>query len=136
MPITVTITADKLKELLAEREAARALREEQEPIRGALRLVTAERDLAEERLRAYRRELLCAKSEALGLDQLRLFNEAKALSANRSAARQDLQRRQLASIRAEGVVTANRSIPISHARCCDMISTRLSASARTTATRS
>lgn len=64
MPVNVTITAEELKELLAERDAARALREEQEALRGALRLVTAERDLAEERLRAYRHELFGAKSEA------------------------------------------------------------------------
>ncbi len=89
MPIEVTITADELKELLAEREAARALREEQEALRGALRLVTAERDLAEERLRAYRRELFGAKSEARGSDQLGLFNEAEALSANSTAALED-----------------------------------------------
>jgi transposase len=89
MPIEVTITADELKELLAEREAARALREEQETLRGALRLVTAERDLAEERLRAYRRELFGAKSEARGSDQLGLFNEAEALSANSMAALED-----------------------------------------------
>lgn len=89
MPIEVTITADELKELLAEREVARALREEQETLRGALRLVTAERDLAEERLRAYRRELFGAKSEARGSDQLGLFNEAEALSANSSAAQED-----------------------------------------------
>src|SRR6195952_143688 len=89
MPIEVTITADELKELLAEREAARALRGEQETLRGALRLVTAERDLAEERLRAYRRELFGAKSEARASDQLGLFNEAEALSANSSAAQED-----------------------------------------------
>jgi transposase len=89
MPIEVTITADELKELLAEREAARALREEQEALRGALRLVTAERDLAEERLRAYRRELFGAKSEARGSDQLGLFNEAEALGANSTAALED-----------------------------------------------
>ena len=89
MPIEVTITADQLKELLAERDAARALREEQETLRGALRLVTAERDLAEERLRAYRRELFGAKSEARGSDQLGLFNEAEALSANSTAALED-----------------------------------------------
>ena len=47
MPIEVTITADQLKKLLAERDAARALREEQDALRGALRLMTAERDLAE-----------------------------------------------------------------------------------------
>jgi transposase len=89
MPIEVTITADELKELLAEREAARALREEQEALRGALRLVTAERDLAEERLRAYRRELFGAKSEARGSDQLGLFNEAESLSANSTPALED-----------------------------------------------
>ncbi len=61
MSVNVTITAEELKALLAERDAARALREEQEALRGALRLVTAERDLAEERLRAYRHELFGAK---------------------------------------------------------------------------
>ncbi len=56
MPTSVTITAEELKALLAERDAARALREKQEALRGALRLVTAERDLAEKRLRTFRRE--------------------------------------------------------------------------------
>src|SRR6478736_635584 len=81
MPINVTITAEELEALLAERDAARVLREEQEALRGALRLVTAERDLAEERLRAYRRELFGAKSEARDAGQLGLFNEAEALAA-------------------------------------------------------
>ena len=89
MPINVTITADELKALLAERDAARALREEKEALRGALRLVTAERDLAEERLRAYRRELFSAKSEARDQDQLGLFNEAEALGANSAPAQED-----------------------------------------------
>jgi hypothetical protein len=89
MPINVTITADELRALLAERDAARALREEQEALRGALRLVTAERDLAEERLRAYRRELFSAKSEARDQDQLGLFNEAEALASNATPAQED-----------------------------------------------
>ena len=51
-----------------------------EALRSTLRLVTAERDLAEERLKAFRRELFGAKSEARGADQLDLFNEAEALA--------------------------------------------------------
>ncbi|KAA0995044.1 IS66 family transposase, partial [Paraburkholderia panacisoli] len=90
MPINVTITAEELKALLAERDAARTLREEQEALRGALRLVTAERDLAEERLRAYRRELFGAKSEARDSDQPGLFNEAEALGANSAPAQEDM----------------------------------------------
>ncbi|MEM5461067.1 IS66 family transposase [Paraburkholderia phytofirmans] len=89
MPINVTITAEELGALLAERDAARALREEQEALRGALRLVTAERDLAQERLRAYRRELFGAKSEARDSDQPGLFNEAEALGANSAPAQED-----------------------------------------------
>ncbi|CAM2157891.1 transposase [Paraburkholderia tropica] len=89
MPVNVMITAEELKALLAERDAARALREEQEALRGALRLVTAERDLAEERLRAYRRELFGAKSEVRDSDQLGLFNEAEVLGAGRMPAQED-----------------------------------------------
>lgn len=89
MPVNVTITAEELKELLAERDAARALREEQEALRAALRLVTAERDLAEERLRAYRRELFGAKSGARDSDQLGLFNEAEVLGTSGTAAQED-----------------------------------------------
>nr|WP_236720995.1 IS66 family transposase [Paraburkholderia phytofirmans] len=97
MPVQVTITAAELKELLAERDAARALREEQEALRGALRLVTAERDLAEERLRAYRRELFGAKSEARGSDQPGLFNEAEALGANSAPAQEDTPETKVAA---------------------------------------
>jgi transposase len=82
MPINVTITAEELKALLAEREAARELRQERDALHGELRLVKAERDLAEERLRAYRRELFGATSEARDAGQLGLFNEAEALSAS------------------------------------------------------
>ena len=75
MPINVTIDADELKALLAMREQRDALQRERDELQSTLRLVTAERDLAEERLRAYRRELFGAKSEARESDQLGLFNE-------------------------------------------------------------
>ena len=51
--------------------------------------MTAERDLAEERLRAYRRELFGAKGEARDPDQLGLFNEAEALASNALPAQED-----------------------------------------------
>jgi len=50
MPINVTLSADELKALLAMREEHAALQREREELRSTLRLVTAERDLAEERL--------------------------------------------------------------------------------------
>jgi transposase len=80
MPINVTIDADELQTLLAMRCAHGALLRERDQLRNALRLVTVERDLAEERLRAYRRELFGAKSEARDVGQLGLFNEAEALA--------------------------------------------------------
>jgi transposase len=89
MPINVTIDADELKALLAMREAYGSLQRDHEEVRSALRLVTAERDLAEERLRAYRRELFGAKSEARASDQFGLFNEAEALGANATPAQED-----------------------------------------------
>ena len=89
MPIQVTIAADELNALLAMREEHVALQHEREEARSMLRLVTAERDLAEERLRAYRRELFGAKSEARDSDQLGLFNEAEALGANATPAQED-----------------------------------------------
>src|SRR5258707_10441837 len=89
MPINVTINADELKVLLAIREEHNALQSERDELRSALRLVTAERDLAEERLRAYRRELFGAKSEARASDQPGLFNEAEALGANAAPAQED-----------------------------------------------
>ncbi|CAN7422571.1 MULTISPECIES: IS66 family transposase zinc-finger binding domain-containing protein [Paraburkholderia] len=89
MPINVTIDADELKALLAMREQHDALQRERDELRSTLRLVTAERDLAEERLRAYRRELFGAKSEARDSDQLGLFNEAEVLGANATPAQED-----------------------------------------------
>ncbi|MBU9337253.1 IS66 family transposase [Burkholderia multivorans] len=89
MPIPVTITADELAALLAMREEHTALQHERDELRSTLRLVTAERDLAEERLRAYRRGLFGAKSEARDSDQPGLFNEAEALGANATPAQED-----------------------------------------------
>jgi transposase len=89
MPVNVTLSADELKALLAMREEHAALQRERDELRGTLRLVTAERDLAEERLRAYRRELFGAKSEARDPDQLGLFNEAEALASNALPAQED-----------------------------------------------
>jgi transposase len=88
MPINVTIDADELKALLAIRDEHAALRLESDKLRSTLRLVSAERDLAEERLRAYRRELFGAKSEARASDQLGLFNEAEVLGANTTPAQE------------------------------------------------
>jgi transposase len=97
MPIQVAITADELAALLAIREAYDSLQHEHEEIRSALRLATAERDLAEERLRAYRRELFGAKSEARDSDQLGLFNEAEALSAKATPAQEDTPETKIAA---------------------------------------
>ncbi|WP_194726753.1 IS66 family transposase [Noviherbaspirillum malthae] len=82
MPTTVTIDADELAALLALREAHGAQQGEHDALLNKLRFVSAERDLAEERLRAYRRELFGAKSEARSADQLGLFNEAEALAGS------------------------------------------------------
>ena len=70
-PAIATITAEELAALIAERDA----------LAGALRVASAERDLALERLRALQRQLFAAKSEARGSDQKDLFlNEAEALA--------------------------------------------------------
>src|ERR1700733_743238 len=89
MPINVTIDADELKALLAMREAYGSLQRDHEELRSALRLMTAERDLAEERLRAYRRDLFGAKSEARASEQLGLFNEAETLASKAMPAQED-----------------------------------------------
>ncbi len=51
--------------------------------------MSCERDLAEERLRAYRRELFGAKSEVRSSDQPGLFNEAEVLGTNATPAQED-----------------------------------------------
>lgn len=90
MPINVTIAAEELQELLAAREALGQLQRDHDVLRGELRLAKAERDLAEERLRAYRRELFGATSEARDAGQLGLFNEAEALTASAQPAQEDV----------------------------------------------
>jgi len=97
MPMTVAITADELKELLATREAFGQLRRDHDVLRDELRLVKAERDLAEERLRAYRRELFGAKSEARDSGQLGLFNEAEALASSATPAQEDMPETKVAA---------------------------------------
>src|SRR3954447_19802471 len=68
---TITITADELQMLrqaVAERDA----------LRGELRVVTVERDLLKERVKAFLRQLFAARSEARGSEQKDLFfNEAE-----------------------------------------------------------
>ncbi|MCA7944907.1 IS66 family transposase zinc-finger binding domain-containing protein [Burkholderia vietnamiensis] len=67
-------------------------------LRGELRLVTAQRDLAEEKPRAYEHELFGASSEARHADQLGLFNEAEALAMTTDApAREDMPGRSVAA---------------------------------------
>lgn len=74
----MTITAEELRALIAERDTAVA---ERESLKGQLRSVTVERDLLQERLKAFLRKLFAAKSEARGTDQQDLFlNEAEALA--------------------------------------------------------
>jgi transposase len=86
---TVTLSSEEYQALLAERNA----------LRGELRLVTAQRDLAQEKLRAYKHELFGASSEARHADQLGLFNEAEALAPNADAipAREDVPGTQVAA---------------------------------------
>ncbi|OJA55225.1 hypothetical protein BGV68_13575 [Burkholderia ubonensis] len=72
-------------------EEYQALLAERDALRGELRLVTAQRDLAEEKLRAYKHELFGASSEVRHADQLGLFNEAEALATTADApAREDV----------------------------------------------
>lgn len=71
-----TLTAEEISALIAERDA----------LRGQLQVVKVERDLLQEKLKAYLRKLFAAKSEARGTDQADLFlNEAEALAAGRDS---------------------------------------------------
>ncbi len=71
----VTLTADEIEALIAERDA----------LRGELKVVKVERDLLKEKLNAYLRKLFTARSEARTSDQSELFNEAEALVATAAA---------------------------------------------------
>ena len=67
----ITLTAEEFNALVVERDA----------LRGELRVVKVERDLLQERLKAFLHQLFAAKSEARGTHQQDLFfNEAEALA--------------------------------------------------------
>jgi transposase len=67
----ITITTEEFNALIAERDT----------LRGELRVVTVERDLLKERVKAFLHQLFAAKSEARGTHQKDLFlNEAEALA--------------------------------------------------------
>ena len=69
------------EEFAALQQALAEATRRSESLVGELRVVTTERDLALERLRALQRQLFAAKSEARGTDQKDLFlNEAEALA--------------------------------------------------------
>lgn len=89
-PQTITLSTEDYQALIAERDGLRGeldgVRDELDGMRGELTLTRAQRDLAEERLRAYKHELFGASSEARTAGQLGLFNEAEALSAAVDAA--------------------------------------------------
>ena len=75
---TVTLTKDEYDALVAARDGAFA---ERESLRGEVRTLKVERDLLQEKLKAFLRKLFDAKSEARGTDQKDLFfNEAEALA--------------------------------------------------------
>ncbi|MGF6483189.1 hypothetical protein QFZ91_005416 [Paraburkholderia sp. JPY419] len=97
MSVQISISADELNALLAMREAYATLEREHEETRSMLRLVSAERDMAEERLRAYRHELFGAKSEARDSEQFGLFNEAEALGSNAAPAQEDIPETKVCS---------------------------------------
>jgi transposase len=80
MPTTVTITVEEYEAL--RREIARTS--------GELRVVTVERDLLKEQLKAFQRQLFAAKSEVRGSEQKDLFlNEAEALATSTAAPAQE-----------------------------------------------
>lgn len=94
---TVTLTKDEFDALVATRDEALAARDgalvardgalaERESLRGEVRVLKVERDLLQEKLKAFLRKLFDAKSEARGTDQKDLFfNEAEALAPDASA---------------------------------------------------
>jgi transposase len=81
MPSTVTINAEELHALRRAAQERDLLRAAHETLRGELRVVTVQRDLLAERLKAFQRQLFAASSEARGTEQKDLFlNEAEALA--------------------------------------------------------
>ena len=68
---TITLTTEEYNALITERDG----------LRGELRVITVERDLLQERVKAFLRQLFAARSEARGTDQRDLFlNEAEVLA--------------------------------------------------------
>ncbi len=87
MHSTVTINAEELHALRQAAQERDALLAQHETLRGELRVVTVERDLLQERLKAYLRKLFAASSEARGTEQKDLFlNEAEALAPTAATA--------------------------------------------------
>ena len=82
MPSTpVTVTAAELQLLRDAERELKAILAEREAIKGELRVMTVQRDLLFEQLKAFQRKLFAAKSEARGSEQKDLFlNEAEALA--------------------------------------------------------
>ena len=86
---TVTLTKDEFDALVAARDEAFTARDgafaERESLRGEVRTLKVERDLLQEKLKAFLRKLFDAKSEARGTDQKDLFfNEAESLAPDAS----------------------------------------------------
>ena len=78
----ITLTTEEFNALITERDA----------LRGELKVVTVERDLLQERLKAFLNKLFAARSEARGTHQQDLFlNEAEALAptTDTAAAKED-----------------------------------------------
>jgi len=79
MPPSSSSSTDELQALRAELAA----------MKGELRVVTVERDLLRERLKAYQRQLFASRSEVRGAEQRDLFlNEAEALATGCEPAQQ------------------------------------------------
>jgi transposase len=71
MPATITLTTEEFHALVAERDS----------LRGEVRVLKVERDLLQEKLKAFLHKLFAAKSEARSAQQRDLFlNEAEALA--------------------------------------------------------
>lgn len=78
MPATITLSAEEFHALVAERDS---LRGEVEGLNGEVRVLKVERDLLQEKLKAFLHKFFAAKSEARGNQQRDLFlNEAEALA--------------------------------------------------------
>lgn len=80
-PTLIAITAEELQLLRSAASERNALLGERDTLKGELRVMTVERNLLLEKLKAFQRQLFGAKSEARGAQQKDLFlNEAEALA--------------------------------------------------------